>query len=248
MYEDPFSAHGFRKPRGYPGDAVLLDFIYGSGANAGLIASASQLGAALHREFMGHPTSIAIRGRRDHLRERLASLCRSGRRPHILSVACGHLREADVLDAAPEAVRPGRFVALDQDPATLEVAQSDHRQIEMEVIQASVLTLLRSGDTLGSFDFIYSAGLYDYLSDDVGRRLTAKLARMLNPRGRLLIANMLPELPSAGYMEAAMDWWLIYRTIPQLRALAEGLGGAYRLLTYQQPYIGYLEIENRDSQ
>ena len=247
LHEDPYSSYGFRKPRGYPGDAVLLDFIYGSSANTGLFEGASPLGAALYRECMEHPASIAIRARRDHLCGRLADLCQSGARPHILSVACGHLREADALDAAAETMRPGRFVALDQDPGTLEVARSDHRRIQLEVVQASVLTLLRSGATLGAFDLIYSAGLYDYLSDDVARRLTAKLAGMLNPRGRLLIANMLPELPSAGYMEAVMDWWLIYRTIPQLKALAEGLADAYRVVTYERPYIAYMEIENRDS-
>lgn len=201
---------------------------------------------------MERPSFVAIRNRRDYLSSRLAALCRTGGRPHILSVACGHLREADSLDSAilesailNSAIRPGRFVALDQDPATLEVAKSDHRGIGIEPVQASVLTLLRSGPELGAFDFIYSAGLYDYLSDDVARRLTAKLAGMLNPHGRLLIANMLPELPAAAYMEAVMDWTLVYRTLPQVKNLA---GAAHRVVTFERPFIAYMEIENGDSQ
>ncbi len=245
LHEDPYSSYGFRKPRGYAGDAVLLDFIYGGSANSALVENASRLGAALYRECMGHPSFLAIRSRRDHLRDRLAALCQSGSRPHILSVACGHLREADSLYGA---IRPGRFVALDQDPVTLEVAQSEHRGIGIELVEASVLKLLRSGRELGAFDFIYSAGLYDYLSDDVARRLTAKLAGMLNPGGRLLIANMLPELPSAAYMEAVMDWWLVYRTLHQLKNLAGGLGSAHRVVTYLRPFIAYIEIENGDAE
>jgi extracellular factor (EF) 3-hydroxypalmitic acid methyl ester biosynthesis protein len=245
LHEDPYSSYGFRKPRGYAGDAVLLDFIYGGSANSVLVENASPLGAALYRECMQHPSFLAIRSRRDYLRDRLAALCRSGSRPHILSVACGHLREADSLYRA---IRPGRFVALDQDPVTLEVAQSEHRGIGVELVEASVLKLLRSGRELGAFDFIYSAGLYDYLSDDVARRLTAKLAGMLNPGGRLLVANMLPELPSAAYMEAVMDWWLVYRPLHQLKNLAGGLGSAHRVVTYLRPFIAYIEIENGDAE
>jgi hypothetical protein len=36
--------------------------------------------------------------------------------------------------------------------------------------------------------------------------------RMLRPGGNMLIANFLPTLRDIGYMEAFMDWHLIYRT------------------------------------
>jgi hypothetical protein len=37
-------------------------------------------------------------------------------------------------------------------------------------------------------------------------------------RTGLLINNYLPSLINAGYMEAFMDWWLIYRTEAELLA------------------------------
>jgi hypothetical protein len=43
---------------------------------------------------------------------------------------------------------------------------------------------------------------------------------MLNPGGRLLLANFLPDIWGAAYMESFMGWQLIYRTPEQLINLA----------------------------
>src|SRR6185503_4886600 len=162
-----------RRPRGYPGDALLLDFVYGGGTSAPLVKSASPLGAALYHEWDPYPALGAIRGRRDYLAGRLMEF--GGK--EVLSVACGHLREAQALDGVPERDRPARFVALDQDPATLEVVRAEQQTNGVQTVAASVLDLLRPGNRLGAFDFIYSAGLYDYLSGEVGLRLLHKLVQ-----------------------------------------------------------------------
>ncbi len=236
---DPYTSWGFRKPRGYAGDAVLLDFVYGKSSGA-LLADVRPPGEAIHQQLMQHPASAALRARRDFLSARLGNVLRSVPEARILAVACGHLREADALDRGLP--RPGRFVALDQDGSSLEVAQADHPVLALEPVCDSVLSLVR-GAELGKFDYIYSAGLYDYLSDEFGRRLTAKLAGMLAPGGRLLIANMVPALPGAGYMEAVMDWWLIYRTVREFLRLSSSLGEEYKVKGFRRNYVAYLEIE-----
>ncbi len=50
----------------------------------------------------------------------------------------------------------------------------------------------------------------------MGRRLASNLFRMLRPKGRLVIANFLPDIRDVGYMEAYMDWFLVYRNREQM--------------------------------
>ena len=95
----------------------------------------------------------------------------------------------------------------------------------METVSESVTHLLRNPRKYGTFDLIYAGGLYDYLSDVFARRLTDSLLTALRPGGRLLIGNFAPGLVETGFMEAFMDWFLIYRTTAQVQAIADGLTG-----------------------
>ena len=50
--------------------------------------------------------------------------------------------------------------------------------------------------------------------------------RSLRPGGRLIVANFAPELRDIAYMEAIMDWRLIYRDETALVTLASGIPSA----------------------
>jgi extracellular factor (EF) 3-hydroxypalmitic acid methyl ester biosynthesis protein len=88
---------------------------------------------------------------------------------------------------------------------------------------ATIGDLLRRSVRIPGVDLAYAAGLYDYLEADLARALTATLFRMLAPGGRLLIANFTPATHDAAFMEAFMDWRLIYRTPAEVRALADSI-------------------------
>jgi extracellular factor (EF) 3-hydroxypalmitic acid methyl ester biosynthesis protein len=132
-------------------------------------------------------------------------------RARMLSIACGHLREAQ----RSEAVRSGavaEFIALDQDRESLAVVEREQRANNVVALHRSIRRLLVNGFPLGQFDLVYSAGLYDYLEEPVAQALTEAMFGMLRPGGQLLVANFAPNLRDIGYLEAIMDWMLLYRT------------------------------------
>jgi hypothetical protein len=88
-----------------------------------------------------------------------------------------------------------------------------------------VKTVIARGRQLGGFDFVYAAGLYDYLNDKFGACFLQAMFELVKPGGKVWIANFLSDIADVGFMEAVMDWWLIYRTPEQIRALAAGPAG-----------------------
>ena len=68
--------------------------------------------------------------------------------------------------------RVGRFVAIDQDERSLEVAASgtDAGATRIDARNLTVRHLLARRHLLGSFDLVYAAGLYDYLDARVAAR------------------------------------------------------------------------------
>ena len=222
VHEDPFIGRAFAKPRGYAGDAVLLDFIYHDPANRCYITAATPRGRASLGFSTNTPAPRAVRNRAWLLAHQVDAVCARTKDAEILSLACGHLREAH--DSVALTSRSfGRFLAIDQDTQSLEIVGRDAGPLGVEVAEGSVKSVIARGARLGRFDFIYAAGLFDYLNDRVAGRLLSELFNMLKPGGKVCIANFLPDILDRPFMESFMDWWLIYRTPAQMMEIASAV-------------------------
>lgn len=208
IHEEPFTHRAYRKPRGYPGDAALLDLVY---ADDPPPTPLSALGATLYDWAIAQPACRSVQARRDILAGIIDRVAAERPNPRILSVACGHLREAQ----RSEAVTSGsiaEFIALDQDAESLAVVEREQRTFNVVPVRASIRRLVVNATTFGTFDLAYAAGLYDYLEEPIAQGLTASMFKALRPGGTLVVANFAPELRDIGYMEAVMDWRLLYRS------------------------------------
>jgi len=210
VHRDPFTYRAFAKPRGYAGDAELIDYIYGveeQWARPG----ADPLGQRIFEYTIHSPATEGVRARRAFVAGRIDRLAERMDKPQVLSIAAGHLREVN-LSAAARRKRLGRLVALDADPISLAEVERTYGHLGVETVPANIRSLLTGKAQLGQFDLIYSLGLFDYLQAPVARRLVSMLFEMLRPGGQLIVANFLPGVRDVGYMEIFMDWRLIYRT------------------------------------
>jgi extracellular factor (EF) 3-hydroxypalmitic acid methyl ester biosynthesis protein len=223
VYQDPLTARAFAMSRGYQGDAELLDIIYTRDYRPFRSEPVTALGDAIFRHTIQCQAPSAVRERRQFLAGQIDSVCTNTSSPHILSVACGHLRELEV-SRAGSTTRPfARFVGLDQDPSTLAFVAQTWGHLGVKPQRASVKAFMSSAPPADRFHFIYVAGLYDYLDDTSARHVTAKLFAMLHPGGRLLVGNYTPDTDDAGYMEAYMNWHLLYRDALAMERLTAGV-------------------------
>ena len=222
IHESPFTRRCYQQPRGYPGDPVILDYIFGYNSLAGV----SDLGCALYERERHQTGCRSVRARRDLLGAKVDETARRVNKPRVLSVACGHLREAQVSEAVARG-EIGEYVALDHDPQSLAVVEREQGSHGVNPLCATVRSVLTGKTGFGQvFDFVYAAGLYDYLKDPIAARLTSTLFDMLRPGGHLLVANFHPDYPDAASMEAILTWWLVYRDEAQMSQLCSEIDPA----------------------
>ena len=165
----------------------------------------------------GSPNALSVRWRREHIAKLMDELADDRPSLDVLSVACGHCRELELLAPSTRS-KIKRYVALDHDERTLQQASAVNEALALTPWQCNVKSLPAQDEHTG-FDFIYSIGIYDYLQSYQAETLTQWLWAKLKPGGELLIANFTPDNWGRGYMEAFMDWNLTLRTREQMRRL-----------------------------
>ena len=232
LLEDPHTNRAFTRPRGYPGDAELIDYYYDRRVPPGT----SDRGAELFAVSSAFQTAQAVRARRTSGADLLEHAWASGKR--ICALACGHFREADALVGKDM----GNIIAVDQDGLSLDYVRSRHGS-SAALVEANVLQYLRGASARGErFDLIYALGLTDYLDDRAMHLLHRLMRNCLAPRGRIVLANFVPHHLSAGWLDACMDWHLVYRDEADLRRHAAKAGLQARTFPDETGCIAWCEM------
>jgi extracellular factor (EF) 3-hydroxypalmitic acid methyl ester biosynthesis protein len=239
----PFMTRTNVKPRGYSGDSVMMKMIYDD-----QYAGNSTFGRLMHKHPIEHPAAQAVRNRRDLIARMLSTLktrrLKSNKKIRILSVACGPAFELQDVITSPEDCAKIHFTLLDQDEYALSEAKSQIRRIEKKLEQKieadflneSVRTMLKNpelGKSWGNFDYIYSMGLFDYLTPPVAKAVIGKLYQILSVGGEMIIGNFHISNASRYYMEYWLDWVLYYRTEHDFMDLLKNVPSAETKIVFE---------------
>ena len=233
----PFVYRTYAKPLGYAGDYQMVNQILGDPRQG-----PSTYFQLVNYMFLQAGVAQAHRNRIDILAERLLALARRGEqlgRPmRVLNVGCGPAVEIErVLQTSPLS-RWLDFTLVDFSEETLAytrerlqaAALGSGHELNLAMQHESVNQLLkRASRARGSaaaetFDFVYCAGLFDYLSDKVCTRLIAYFVSRCRDDATLLLTNVHSSNPERLWMEHFLEWYLIYRDeAGMLAVLPEGL-------------------------
>ena len=228
----PFAYRTYQKPLGYAGDYEMVNMMLRDPQEG------SSLFAKMFNVWLLQQGSAAAhRNRVNYLKQRLievaAAAARAGRRARILNLGCGPAGEVQEFLAESELSNSAQFTLLDFNDETLRhvAAVLGQRQREyrrstsIDLVKKSVQQLLKDmvradGISRGkSYDFIYCAGLFDYLPDRTCKRLMTLFHQSLVPGGLMLATNVAPASPNRGSLELILDWHLIYRDAAKVAAL-----------------------------
>jgi hypothetical protein len=220
------------KPRGYAGDFELLARICED------YRSEHPLGRALDAFFQTQAAPQAVRARTEQTAAAIVSDClaRDPSQYRVMSVGAGPgLDVRRALAMLPAGRRSDvRVTLLDLDPDALDFAR---QQIEpllpagadrsLRCIRTNLFRLPQKADpgiALEAPDFLACTGLSDYLEEEPAAAMLRWLWEQLAPGGLLLVGNFAPHNPTRAYMEWIGNWYLIYRTVGQMRELAARAG------------------------
>lgn len=228
----PFVSRSFAKPLGHAGDHEMVNQILADPRQG-----PSTYFQIVNACFLKAAVAQAHRNRIDMLLDRLVKLADAaaseGRQMRVLNLGCGPAIEIQRFierHAQPERLA---FTLIDFSEPTLDhtraclhrVCRRTGKQACVEFVNASVHQLLRHAPQRevrlndAVFDFVYCAGLFDYLSDRLCSRLLAYFVARTAAQGTVLVTNVHACNPQRKLMEHLLEWHLICRDAIGLQAL-----------------------------
>lgn len=229
----PFIYRTFQKPLGYAGDYEMVSMMLRDPYEG-----SSMFAKILNRLFLDTAPVVAHRNRIVYLKQRLHDECArmhaQGKVARIFNLGCGPAQEVQNFLIDDDLCDHADFLLLDFNDETianttrdLESLRARHRRrtgIKLE--KRSVHQILKessrtgAGFEPGSYDVVYCAGLFDYLSDRICRRLLEVFYDLVAPGGLLIATNVDISNPSRNWMEYVLEWHLVYRDKAQFAKIA----------------------------
>lgn len=228
----PFLHRTYEKPLGYAGDYEMVNMMTRDPHEG-----SSLFAKMLNLWILSRPSVQAHRNRITYLTQKLTEetqrVARLGRLAQIFNLGCGPAREVQDFLIQDDLCERSHMTLLDFNDETLQHAGRIFDDLKMRyrrmtsilMVKKSVHQILKEGVRIPGvapdkkYDLLYCAGLFDYLSDRICKRMMGIFYEALAPGGLLIATNVDPCNPIRSLLEFIMEWHLVYRDGKQLRGV-----------------------------
>jgi extracellular factor (EF) 3-hydroxypalmitic acid methyl ester biosynthesis protein len=227
----PFAYRTYQKPLGYAGDYEMVNMILRDPHEG-----SSLFAKMLNVWFLSQPPAQAHRNRIDYLTQKLVEeterMARQGKMAQIFNLGCGPAKEVQNFLISHDICERANLTLLDFNDETLahtgklldDIKMRYRKVTQIQLVKKSVHQILKEGTrNAGSpdkkYDFLYCAGLFDYLSDRICKRLMNIFYEALAPGGLLVATNVDAGNPIRNMLEYVLEWHLVYRDSNQLASI-----------------------------
>ncbi|MGO8766292.1 MAG: class I SAM-dependent methyltransferase [Limisphaerales bacterium] len=233
----PFAQRAYHKPLGYAGDYKMIEMMmespYQGETLFAKVINVWLLGQLLVKAHLNRIARLEEKIVAETVRAR-----NKERRAKILNIGCGPAFEVSHFYETRHIYASADFTLLDFNEETLNflrdkltgICQTLDEPASFSFIKKSVTQIIKDrGESLRhqageGYDYIYCAGLYDYLSDNVSKALMNIFYELLAPEGLVMITNAADDCQSSKpfrySMDYMLDWNLLYRGREELADLA----------------------------
>jgi len=213
------------KPLGYPGDFIIMNYIYDFHNR--------YLGNSSYEKLLNFytcsiPISASVVKRKDFFKKKILEVLHSRRFPKVLSVGSGPARELLELVREARIVKPLYFDCLDFEKRALDYVRNELQKVESKeksylhigFINKNILDLIKNRkieNTVKKYDLVYASGLFDYLFIRTAKKVVENLYTLLGKKGVLIVTNAKKENATHRvYYEMLGGWYLHHRAKEEL--------------------------------
>lgn len=216
------------KPFGYAGDFMIMNYLYDYIDHYLGVSSYEKLNNSY---ICSIPIAYSVVERKEFLKQKIVEILAKKDSVRILSVASGSARELIELAEEGKIDKPLYFDCLDVEPEAFEyikkslekIIPENKKNLNIRFIQADFLDLIKGRDIhdlFKKYDFVYSSGLFDYLTGRMAKRLISYLFGLLDNAAPLIVTNAKKDDYYRAYYEMLGGWKLIHRSEKEMLDLA----------------------------
>ncbi|MCX5697026.1 MAG: PilZ domain-containing protein [Candidatus Omnitrophica bacterium] len=217
-YKSAIVKRAFEKPRGYPGDYLMLETVYNNRT-----LTESGIGYYFDKYFLSNPYAVAVRYRKDKLREILRKEIQNSslKAIKIFDIACGSCREIKELPQSLFKDKTVIFTCLDWDQEALDFSfdalKDFTKNAKFNFVKEDIMNLIKDDKLVDLFekqDLVYSIGLIDYLPDRILKLFMQFFYGITRENGKLILTHKNKEKT---FSPLPPDWFCNWKFVPRTK-------------------------------